>query len=200
MHSITRIVKLKKEVAILRALASTLAQSNFGTLTPTATKLALAALASSDSPVDLIVIDIRKMHELNAVLGWDTTTATVTQLLACRHAPGRAPDVLGQLGGDEFVIAVPAGDGSGMLRRLLSQAAAITTALPESARARLRESTGGLVDGVAVAAMLIEGTMTPLTSTLRALPLVAAMKADGRQTGERATSGAAGTLVCRVAG
>lgn len=188
---------LLAELAALRALVAALSISNFGTLTPPATRQALAALPG---PADVIALDIRKMHELNAVLGWDPTTALIAAFLACRHAPGRAPDILGQWGADEFVIAVPAGDGPGMLGRLLRQAAALTARLTTAQRAALHTATGGLVDGLSFAAVLIEGSAAPLDDAARAIVLVNQQKNAGAQTGARATSGAAGTLMLRAPG
>jgi hypothetical protein len=188
---------LLAEIAALRALVATLSVSNFGTLTPPATRQALAALPG---PADIIGLDIRKMHELNAVLGWDATTAIVAELLACRQAPGRIPDILGQWGADEFVIAVPAGDGAGVLGRLLRQAGALTARLSVAQRAALSASTGGLIDGVSFAAVLVPDSTAPLGDAARAIVLVNQQKSTGAQTGSRATSGARGTLLLRAPG
>jgi hypothetical protein len=154
------------------------------------------ALMNLEGSWDIIAIDIRKMHQLNEALTWSGANLhLIAPLVQTRRADGRPVDVAGQWAGDEVVFAVPAGDGRGFVRRLLSAAQTLTDSLSDAQRVYLRQQTGGLVDGLCVALVCVEGVDADyLSSTEKALDLANTLK-EGTTTGERATSGARGTVV-----
>jgi hypothetical protein len=154
------------------------------------------ALANLTGAWDIICLDIRKMHQLNEALTWSGANLhLVKPFVQTRRADGRPVDIAGQWGGDEVVFAVPAGDGRGFVRRLLSAAQSLTDGLSREQRAFLRHQTGGLVDGLCVALVCVEGVDSDyLDVTEKALDLANVLK-EGTATGERATSGAKGTIV-----
>jgi hypothetical protein len=167
--------------------------SHLGVLSQAAIRDAVANLSGA---WDIICLDIRKMHELNSVLTWNGANLhLIAPLVQTRQADGRAVDVSGQLGGDEILFAVPAGDGRGFVRRLLSTAQTLTDALSATQREDLVAQTGGLVDGLCVALVCVEGVSGDyLAAAEKGLDLANAMK-SGAVTGERATSGVKGTIV-----
>lgn len=166
-----------------------LRQSHLGVLSPAATRYELARERRCR---DVIAIDIRKLHDLNAVLGWDRANSLVAQWISMARREG---DLWGQYGGDELVAVVPPGDGSGLLERLQANAQAVADQMTEETRATLWARTGGLVDGFCIAACLLEGAGDVRQATADALEAAQQLKV-GRVTGERSTSGAVGTVVC----
>jgi hypothetical protein len=188
----------------LLAYAQACSTSHLGILSGPALRYALARI---DGPVDILAIDWRKLHEWNDLLGYDAANTFVAQFAQTRqgrerrHFPrvkhARRParlDVRGQWGGDELVFAVAAGDGLGLLMRLLRALDVLTAQLSAAQRQAIADRTGGLLDGFAIVAVLITNSQAPLTDARRAVDECGRLKA-GRQTGERATSGAAGTVI-----
>lgn len=178
--------------------------SHLGILSGPALRYELSLL---DGPVDVLAIDWRKLHEWNDLLGYDVANTFLAQFAQTRqgrerrrfprvkHArrPARL-DIRGQWGGDELVFAVAPGDGLGLLLRLLRALDTLSAQLTPAQRQAIGDRTGGLLDGFAIAAVLVCGTSTPLTDARRAVDECGKLKA-GRQTGDRATSGAAGTII-----
>lgn len=166
-----------------------LRQSHFGILTPAAIRY---ELSHQRRRRDVIAIDVRKLHDLNAVLGYDRANVLIAQWIA---GCVRTTDTWGQYGGDEIVGMVPVGDGRGVLTRLIARAEQISTQIAPEQRAALVQRTGGLVDGFCIAACLIEDAAAPAVAAASALADVQRLKEAGPVTGVRSTSGAPGTLV-----
>jgi hypothetical protein len=163
---------------------------HFGVLSPAATR---RAVRLHTGLCDVVVVDIRKMNALNAVLGWSRANSFVGELV--RH---RVADIAGQWGGDEFVFVVPAGDGAGLLSRLLKAAAELTKGLTLQERAKLEEKTAGLVNGFHLAAVLVANVTNVSVAVDRAIDATGLLK-EGRNTGDRNTSGTRGTQLARMA-
>jgi hypothetical protein len=196
-----------------QAVIDELSISPIGILSPAAIRRALRLMPG---PIDLICLDFRKLHEWNDILGYDLSSAyfgrfcRTRQVVAHRSPERRNPppsplqggyrgvDVRGQYGGDEIVIAVAPGDGPGLVTRLVEALDELTAELPLRARVAMHERTGGLIDGFAAAIVLIPGSHHPLIDAARGITETGRLKA-GRQTGERASSGAAGTIVATLA-
>lgn len=178
-----------------RRLRKAYSTTHFGVLAPAAIR---HALRRTRGLADYVVIDIRKLHTLNEVLGYTEASALVgrlTRILSdVRTQRGRAVDLAGQWGGDEFVYRLALGTGQGFLQRLLAQLDELTATLTPAQRSELARHTGGLVDGLCVAACLVEGASDPWRAIDHGIAVVTRLKA-GRVTGERATSGAVGTVV-----
>lgn len=194
---------LTQRIAALEVQVKAYAHSHLQILSGPAIRYELAQLScGSDAPpcVDLLVFDWRKQNEWNSILGWDAANVPLSQAarvdyagLDRRHATRRI-DVRGQWGGDEIVIAVDTGDGRGLLRRLLCGVATMSQSLPAAHRAAIRQRTGNVISGFAVAAVLIEGSRRPLLDAARGVDATGGLK-QGRQTGARASSGACGTVI-----
>jgi hypothetical protein len=187
--------------AELEAYASACSQSHLGILSGPAIRHELSLL---HTPVDLLVYDWRKAHEWIDILTWDGANAPLGQSARIdyagidrRHAT-RTIDLRGQYGGDEIVMAVDAGDGRGLLTRLLRELITMNRALTPAQKADISDRTGGLITGFCVAAVLVESTGHALTDAARAVDMTGVLK-RGTQTGTRATSGAAGTVIGRLA-
>ena len=169
------------------------------------------ALSRLTGPVDIIAIDWRKLHEWNDILGYDGSNVFFAQFAQTRHTTDRRAtmhthrplDVRGQWGGDELVFAVGAGDGIGLLMRLIASLDALTAQLNAGQRAAITTCTGGLVDGFCIVAVLIPNSTDvyhrdtygrDAGDVARAVAECGRLKA-GTTTGARATSGAAGTII-----
>lgn len=190
----------QRSIAELEALVNAYGRSHLGILSGPAIRHELAQLTT---PVDLLCFDWRKQNEWNAILGWDAANAPLGQSARTdyagidrRHAT-RSIDLRGQWGGDEIVIAVDAGQGFGLLMRLLGELVTMNDALTPAQRAEISDRTGGLISGFAVAAVLVRGSTDPMTDARRAIDMTGALK-SGAQTGARATSGAVGTVIGRL--
>lgn len=103
-----------------------------------------------------------------------------------------------QMGGDEFLIVVPSGDGQGRLRRLLECAEQVSNEMTAAQRSNLARHTEGLVDRLCLAVVLVENSVFPLDDINIALDAVVRLKTGGTITSNRATSGAAGTLTMQL--
>jgi len=190
----------QQRIAELEALVTAYGTSHLGILSGPAIRHELAQL---HTPVDLLAFDWRKAHEWIEILTWDGANAPLSQAARVdyagvekRHA-ARTIDVRGQWGGDEIVIAVDAGHGRGLLTRLLRELIAMNAALSPAQHADISDRTGGLITGFCVAAVLVEGSRNPLDDARRAIDMTGVLKA-GAQTGERASSGARGTIIGRL--
>jgi len=199
--------------AELEAYATACSASPLGILSGPAIRHELAPLSG---PVDIIAVDWRKLHEWNDLLGYDVSNVFLAEFAQTRlgterrrllrFAPARRPariDIRGQWGGDELLFAVNAGDGVGFLMRLVSALDTLSARLSEAQRQSIQEKTGGLIDGFAVAAVLIASSTDAYHwdnrgqdagDASRAVAECGKLKA-GVATGERATSGAAGTII-----
>lgn len=180
-----------------------LSTCHLGILSGTAIRRELAHI---EGPCDIIAIDWRKLHEWNEILGYDVSNVFLAKFAQTRQGhdrrcmprgSDRRPtrlDVRGQWGGDELVFAVAAGDGMGLLMRLLRAIDTLTQQLTPAQRQAITERTGGLIDGFCIAAVLVTGSTQPLLDATRAVKECGILKA-GNHTGNRATSGRAGTII-----
>jgi hypothetical protein len=187
----------QRSIAELEALVNAYGTSHLGILSGAAIRYELAQL---HTPVDLLVYDWRKQNEWNSILGWDAGNAPMGQSARIdyagidrRHATRRI-DLRGQYGGDEIVIACDVGDGRGLLLRLLRELITLNAGLSPAQHQAISDRTGGLITGFAVAAVLVEGSTHALLDAARAVDMTGVLK-KGVQTGTRATSGAAGTII-----
>lgn len=175
------------------------------------------ALRLQETPMDVLAIDFRKLHEWNDLLGRERANIYLARLGQTRSSdrpipPTSAPrrqapregssdrravprDISGQYGGDELVIAVPCGDGRGLLARMLRLLGAMSLELTCEERAIIHARTEGLLTGFAAVFVLVEGSRAPLSDACRAVAECDRLKSGGRQTGQRATSGRAGTII-----
>lgn len=175
-----------------------LSRCHFGILAPAALRWQLRLYSLLRKRCAVIAFDVRKMHDGNEVLGYSTMNALVGDLVRVRLRPGRTLDVIGQYGGDEFGIVVSDPNaGEAVVRRLVTQMRAITTAMPAHQRQALYERTGGLVDGLHAAIVLIPHSRDAAADMKRAMDEAGRIKA-GTVTGNRSTSGTAGTQITVV--
>jgi hypothetical protein len=182
------------------ALVTAYSQSHLGILSGPAIRYELSRLMT---PVDILAIDWRKLHEWNDLIGRKPANDAMSQAARVDYAgidrrhTARRIDLRGQYDGDELVMAVDPGHGLGLLTRLLRELLAMNAALTAVQISAITARTGGLISGFAVAAVLIEGSRTPLLDAARAVAATGVLKA-GLQTGARATSGARGTVIGRL--
>lgn len=197
----------------LEDYAQACSASHLGILSGPAIRYELGQLTES---VDLIAIDWRKLHEWNDILGYDVSNVFLAEFAQTRHGTDRRRvtraknsrrparlDLRGQWGGDELLFAVSAGDGLGLLMRLLRALDTLSARLTSEQRQAIAERTGGLIDGFAIVAVLVPSSTDAYHrnewgrdagDSARAVAECGRLKA-GRQTGERATSGAPGTII-----
>lgn len=173
-----------------------LSMSHLGILAPAAIRRALRLMTE---PHDLICIDLRKLHDLNEVLGYDAANRYFGSFARTRmhddagFAP-RSHDTRGQWGGDELIIACAVGDGLGLLMRLVEALDALTAELTVAERQAIAERTGGLVDGFAAVFVLIPNSTQLLCDATRGIDECGMLK-QGNVTGCRSTSGKPGTII-----
>ena len=145
----------------------------------------------------IIALDVRKLHDLNALLGYSTANDLIRDLVSVRllRKLGRWLDLIGQWGGDEFVIALANADAWPLVvERIQARLIEITAKLTPEQRAAIQERTGGLVDGLHAAISIIPLTRDAYGSAVAAVNATGPLK-EGPQTGARSTSGAIGTCV-----
>jgi len=168
-----------------------LERGGFGAFSRAAILVRLAVYQLLKIPCGLVALDMRKMHEMNAVLGYEILNQLVARII-------KTSDIRGQFGGDEIVILIPyAKTGTARLikNRIIRNARMITNGLPDEKRQELCRRTAGLVDGVHVAILSVDSTRNPLRATWAAMDILERMKEDGADvTGVRATTGNVGTL------
>lgn len=184
----------------LEILVTAYGRSHLGILSGPAIRHELSLLTL---PCDIIALDWRKLHEWNDLIGRAPASAAMGRAVRTdyagidrRHAT-RTLDLRGQYDGDELVIAVDAGSGIGLLRRLLRELATMNALLTDANRTAIRDRTGGLLSGFSIAAVLVEGTTRASADAARAVDATGELK-KGRQTGTRASSGAVGTVIGRL--
>lgn len=187
-------------VAELHAIINELSMSHLGIFSPAAIRRELRLL---DTPCDLICIDLRKMHDLNEVLGYGVVNRYFGVFARTRmhdelHVAARSHDIRGQWGGDEVVIACGIGDGAGLLMRLINALDVLSAGLTATHRRAMHERTGGLVDGFAAVFVLIPNSAHPLRDAARGVDECGRLKA-GNVTGSRSTSGKPGTIIGTLA-
>ncbi len=179
-------------IAEQQAVIAELSYSHLGILAPAAIRRALRLI---DSPRDLICIDLRKLHDLNEVLGYDIVNIYFSQFACTRmHDATRDHDVRGQWGGDEIVIACQVGDGHGLLMRLVTALDALTAELTPAQRQAIALRTCGLVEGFCAVFVLIESSGDLLCDATRGIRECGELK-KGNVTGSRSTSGKPGTII-----
>lgn len=199
-------------VAELHAIIDELSMSHLGIFSPAAIRRELRLLST---PCDLICIDLRKLHDLNEVLGYDVANRYFGIFARTRmhdelHIATRSHDIRGQWGGDEVVIACSAGDGTGLLMRLVNALDMLSAGLPPAQRLAMATRTGGLVDGFAAVFVLIpnstdvyrrewiDGGWVDAGDAARGVDECGLLK-KGNVTDCRSTSGKPGTIIGTLA-
>jgi GGDEF domain-containing protein len=177
-----------------------LSRSNFDNLSPAALRWQLRLWSIARRPCAIVALDIRKLHDLNAVLGYSTSNELIRDLISARqhqrsgHAR-RWLDLVGQWGGDELVVALA--DPSGrerVLQHMQARLTELSARLTVEQRQALYDRTGGLVDGLHAAISVVSYTHDAYGATVRAVDATGPLK-EGRMTGARSTSGAVGTVM-----
>jgi len=187
------IISLLVNVALV-AIISSMSRSHFGTLSPSATKALLATLSVLSAPVSIVVYDIRKMHELNAVMGYSNSNILVARLTKVRQY-----DIIGQYGGDEFVVISRPGAGSKIAWRIIERAKEITLQIDPAKRDALSLRTAGIVDGLSVAITYTNHTTDAWNAAAAGLDETERLKELGAtMTGDRATTGNVGMLISEM--
>lgn len=189
------------------AVITELSQSHLGMLSGPAIR---RALRIETAVVDLIALDFRKLHEWNDIIGRERADTYLARLGQVRttdrpippgstprkaRQPGDARDLAGQYGGDELVLSVPAGDGWGLLARLVRTLNTMTLELSDAERAAIVMRTGGLLTGFAAVLVLVERSTRPFDDAARAVDECGILKRGGLITGNRASTGRPGTIV-----
>ncbi len=174
-------------IADQQSIIAELSMSHLGILAPAAIRRALRLTLG---PRDLICIDLRKLHDLNEVLGYDTANIYFGSFARTRIHD----DVRGQWGGDEVVIACALGDGLGLLTRLVTALDTLTAKLTPIQRQAIALRTGGLVAGLCAVFVLIENSTDLLPDATRGIDECGRLK-KGNVTGRRSTSGKPGTII-----
>lgn len=177
-----------------------LSRTHFENLSPGALRWQLRIWSLLRIPCAVIAIDIRKMHDLNSVLGYTNNNNFVRDLVSVRqHRNWRHPwrwlDIIGQWsGGDEFITAIANPSALPLvLGRIDQRLIELTEQLSPEQRKSLYERTGGLVDGFHAAIVTIPYTRDAYGAAVRAINATGPLK-DGVITGDRSTSGAVGTV------
>ena len=176
-----------------------LSRTHFDNLAPAALRLRLRAWSFMRRGCAIIAIDIRKLHDLNAVLGYSTSNDLVRALMSVRQHRSyrhslRWLDIIGQWGGDELIIALADPRAlSLVLGRMRARLEELTTQLAPDRRTAIMQRTGGLVDGLHAAMTIVTYTNDAYGAAVRAVDATGPLK-EGRLTGERSTSGAVGTV------
>lgn len=187
----TLFILLAIVIAIQVIYIARLERGGFDAMSRPAGIVRLAFLEALRIPCAVIVLDIRGMHELNAVLGYTVSNKIIAHII-------RVHDWRMQFGGDEIVIFIPfakPGTASKIMNRILSRCQSFTAEMPQSQRNELSQRTNGKIDGIHVAIIAIEKTTRPLSSVHKALNELETMKETGATiTGNRATTGNPGTL------
>ena len=171
-----------------------LQRSPMGVLTPTALRLRLALYSVLRVRCFVVGLDIRKMKSLNTVLGYSNSNAIIGKFISGTR---RYSDIVGQYGGDEFVIC-GRGNADKLVQRLYAMRDDINASLPNETREKLSIHTDGLIDGLHLAICTIHETDNAIFSAKRAIDATEPLKSGGRQTGNRDTSGRPGTLIVEL--
>lgn len=172
-----------------------LERTHFGVLSPPALRFRLWLWSVLRLRCAILAFDIRKMHDLNDILGYEHANALVAQLVQVRLRPGRSRDIIGQYGGDEFAVIIRNPKAAHLvLERFLMQLERMRNDMPIEQRTALADRTNGLVDGLHAAVVLVTETHHARDAVKIAIDAVNCLK-SGATTGSRSTSGAQGTQV-----
>lgn len=140
----------------------------------------------------VIAIDIRKLHDMNSILGYSEANKLMADAL---KNVARSNDLIGQYGGDEHIIAIRNPQAWPLvLERFTANLRALTETMPIESRDALYRRTGGLVDGLHAAIVIVPETRRAYHTAMLAIDKTGEIK-DGPQTGDRSTSGAKGTII-----
>ncbi len=140
----------------------------------------------------VIGIDIRKLHDMNALFGYSEGNRLMREAL---QNVARSNDLIGQYGGDEHIIAIRNAEAWPLvLDRFTANLRALTEAMATEDRAALIARTSGLVDGLHAAIVVVPETRRAYHTAMLAIDKTGEIK-DGPQTGDRSTSGAKGTII-----
>lgn len=170
-----------------------LSRTHLHNLAPAALRWQLRIWSMLRKPCAIIALDIRKLHDMNALLGYSTANDLIRELVSVRQH-GQRRDLIGQWGGDEFLIALAnAGAWPLVVTRLEARLIELSARLTPEQRDAITERTGGLVDGLHAAISIIPLTHDAYGAAIRAVDATGPLK-DGHQTGSRSTSGAVGTI------
>ncbi len=190
-----------------QSVIAELSQSHLGIMSGSAIR---RALRLADGPLDIIACDWRKLHEWNDIIGYDMSNVFIAEFAQTRRGrdrrrgnPSARCDLRGQWGGDELVFAVTAGQGIGLLLRLVRALDALSSRLSDVQRARITEQTSGLINEFAGVFVLVPNSTDlyhrdargrDAGDVARAVAECGRLKA-GNVTGQRATSGRSGTII-----
>lgn len=178
-------------IALVLAVCS-MSTSRLGVFSQTATRSYLKLLSVFRVPVSIVAYDIRKMHELNAVLGYSNSNILIARLTKIRR---RKVDFIGQYGGDEFVVVSRPGVGSLIAKRIMDRAQEMSLEISQEQRDSLKQRTCGLMDGLYVSIAFTDVTRDALGTASLLVDETERLKEQGAlMTGSRATSGNVGTL------
>ena len=174
-----------------------LQRSPMGVLTPTALRIRLKIYSMLRIRVFVIGCDMRKLKSVNEQGNHGTTNALIYRLFSVLR---KNTDIVGQFAGDEFVIVGRwSKDGvEKVIDRLLKRRDEINASLPADFRNGLSERTGCLVDGIHLAIASIQDTRDAYSAATKTIDATEPLKAGGRQTGNRDTSGRPGTLIVEL--
>lgn len=192
------IIVLLSVVILAQALyIKALQRSPMGVLTPTALRIRLKIYSLLRIRVFVIGCDLRKLKSVNEQGNHGTTNAILHRLFSVLR---KNTDIVGQFAGDEFVIVGRwSKDGvEKVMSRLLKRRDEINVSLPEDFRNGLSKRTGGLVDGIHLAIASIQDTRDAYSAAIKTIDATEPLKAGGRQTGSRDTSGKPGTLITEI--
>jgi len=182
--------------AALVAIIHSMSTSKYGWISRDAILTYLRILSIFHIPCSIVGYDLRKVNAWNAENNWSATTGVMGRLIQIRKNRG---DVVGKFGGDEFVIVSAPHSGSIIAKRIVVRAQEITNELPTELRKRLSDRTGGIVDGLYVAIASCDYTTDAYGTAARLIDETEHLKEhDAPVTGNRATTGNKGTLVCEM--
>lgn len=189
------IITLSLFVIVQAIYIQALQRSPMGVLTPTALRIRLAIYSFLRIKCFVIGLDIRKMKSMNTVLGYTPSNKLIGRFIANTR---RYSDIVGQYGGDEFVIC-GRGDANALVKRLLAKRDEINAMeITQQERNELVKHTDGLIDGLHVAICMVKETRDAFTAAQQAIDATEPLKAGGRETGDRNTSGKIGTLLVEL--
>jgi GGDEF domain-containing protein len=168
-----------------------LERGGFDAMSRAAGTVRLTLLSAFHVPCAVVVLDIRGMHELNAVIGYMVANKVIAHVI-------RVHDMRCQFGGDEIVIFIPfakPGTAKMIASRIIERCKQFTITMEHEKRKELHMRTAGKIDGLHVAIISVDNTSNALITTHKALNELETIKENGATiTGNRATTGNPGTL------
>lgn len=193
------IIILSLVIVAQAAYIAALQRSPMGVLTATALRIRLAMYSMLRIRCFVIGLDIRKMKSMNTCLGYSHSNNVIGKFISFTR---RYTDIVGQYGGDEFVIVGRYDkryhSADIMIKRLLAKRDEINATMPSETREKLSINTQGLVNGLDVAIAYIEDTRDARGAAVKCIDATEPLKAGGRETGNRDTSGKVGTLIAKL--